>query len=406
VSTALRPAPGQIRPFIPIRHDPSTPDDQDVERASLVLDRWHAQDAAYLGYAKTVEEHVRMLSGRQWDVWSPMLGRFVDVLQWMSEDEKRWRQRPVMDYLDYWFQLTLSKATENVAVISFMPSTADRLDALLASVCDPIMKTIYDSGEYDVREIRAIAWAIVAGEAYLGTRVDFQAGAPRQVIAPAVLTLERPDGTTIERVAEAVPYDAQGNPLAQLVEDPENPGEYGYDVTGEPYQDQEGEFEFDAYCPLEVRAQWGSHIPWKKKAWQIHRWFLTPGEIERRWGVRVDADCYPDADEAGPGYLERMLFGSGYFGAAQQNLGAQSIDLNAKGREGYVCGYTMWERPDPQHTPADRDQGRAGGRLLIVTAAKKVLWDSERPAAFECAGPDPAPDLHRDPGPAARVNAT
>lgn len=387
MSTAVKPTPGQASKFVPLRQEPGTVDDTDLERANLVLDRWHAQDAAYIGYAKTVEEHVRMLSGRQWDVWSPMLGRFVDVLQWMSEDEKRWRQRPVMDYLDYWFQITLSKATENPAVTSFMPATADRLDALLASVCDPVMKTIFDAGEYDVREMKAIAWAIVAGEAYMSTRVDFQAGAPRQVIAPAVLRLERQGQEPIERAVDAVPYGQDGTPLAELVDDPENPGEYGYDVTGEPYQDREGEFEFDAYCPLEVRAQWGSHIPWKKKAWQIHRWFLTASEIERRWGVTVDADCYPDADDSGPGYLERMLFGTGYFGAAQQNLGASSIDINAKGREGYVCGYTMWERPDAKHTPADKEQGIAGGRLLIVTAGKKVLWDSLRPAAFEAAGP-------------------
>jgi hypothetical protein len=372
---------------VQLREKPGVEDSLDSERADLVLSRWHAQDAAYLGYAKTVEEHVRMLSGRQWDVWSPMLGRYIDVLQYMSEDEKRWRQRPVMDYLGYWFQLTLSKATENPPVIAFIPSTSDRLDSMLAGVCDPIMKTVFEAGEFDVREMRAIAWAIVAGEAYLATRVDFQSGAPRQVIAPAVLTLERPDGTTIEKVANAVPYDQQGNPLAQLVEDPDNPGEYGYDITGEPYQDREGDFEFDALCPLEIRAQWGSHIPWKKKAWIIHRWFLTPEEIERRHGVRCDADHYPDADDSGPGYLERMLFGSGYFGAAQQNMAAQQTDANTRAREGYVCGYTMWERPDPQYTPADADQGRPGGRLLIVTAGRTVLWDSERPAAFEAAGP-------------------
>jgi hypothetical protein len=388
VTAPARPTASTQSPrFIPLRPQPGTADGQDTERAELVLQRWHGQDAAYIGYAKTVEEHVRMLSGRQWDVWSPMLGRFVDVLQWMNEDEKRWRQRPVMDFLGYWYQLTLSKATENQAVITFLPSTADRLDAMLAGVCDPIMKTVYDAGEYDVREARAAAWAIVAGEAYLMTRVDFTGGAPRQVIAPAVLTLERPDGTSIERIADAVPYDQEGNPLAQLVEDPDNPGEYGYDVTGEPYQDKEGDFEFDALCPLEVRAQWGSHIPWKKKAWVIHRWFLTPAEIERRWGVQCDADHYPEADDSGPGYLERMLFGTGYFGASMQNMAAQQADTSANKREGYVCGYTMWERPDPQHTPADREQHRAGGRLLIVTASKKVLWDSERPALFEAAGP-------------------
>jgi hypothetical protein len=155
VSTPSGTTPSALPSFIALRTEPDKADDLDSARAELVLQRWHGQDVAYLGFSKTVEENVRCLSGRQWDVYSDVLGRFIDVREYMSDDEKRWRQRPVMDFLGYWYQLTLSKATENPPSITFLPSTADRLDAMLAGVCDPVMKTVFDAGEYDVRLRRA-----------------------------------------------------------------------------------------------------------------------------------------------------------------------------------------------------------------------------------------------------------
>ena len=162
--------------WIPLRESPEAEDAGDPERLQYVLNRWHSQDAAYIGYARMVEENIRCLSGRQWDVWSDLLNRFIDSLQFMHEDERRYRQRPVVDWLGYWFQLTLSKASENPPVISFLPANADRLSALLASVMDPIWKGIFDDGEMDARLLRATAWTLVAGESFMQTRVEFQEG--------------------------------------------------------------------------------------------------------------------------------------------------------------------------------------------------------------------------------------
>lgn len=370
--------------FIPLRQSPKAPDSHDQERINLVVDAWKAQDPAHLGFARTVEEHIRMLSGRHWDVWSDALGRYIDVLRYMSDEERKHRMRPVMDYLGYWFMLTLSKATENQPVISFMPATADRLDAMLAEVMDPIWKTLFGEMEMDARIINAIAWALVAGEAYLYTRTEFQAGAERELIGPAVLSMQGADGQMIERVAEGVPYDKDGNALAQLIDDPENPGEYGYEATGDPYVDQEGAPRVDVLCPLEIRAQWGQQIPWRDKRWITHRWFLTPDQVEEQYGVRCEPDCYA-AEDDGPGYLERILFGTGYFGAASAMTGNSGQDVRARAKEGYVCGYTRWEKPSPGTDTAE-NEGSPGGRLLVVTK-DQVLWDSLRPAKFECAGP-------------------
>jgi hypothetical protein len=51
--------------------------------------------------------------GRQWDTWSPVYGRYIDVRQFMTDAERKHRMRPVMDYLGYWYALTLSKMIEN-----------------------------------------------------------------------------------------------------------------------------------------------------------------------------------------------------------------------------------------------------------------------------------------------------
>lgn len=381
--------------YIPLRTDPETPDLLDNDRVQMVMRRWSAQDQAYLGYAKTIEEHIRMLSGRQWDVWSDLYGRFVDVLQFMTEDERKHRTRPVMDYLGYWYGLSLSKCIENPPVISFLPATADRVDAMLAEVMDPVWKTLFDEMEMDARIIRMVAWQLVAGEGYFSTRPDFQLGSKRQLIGPAVLTLDRGLGADpITRSVDAVPYDREGNPRAQLVpdpDDPENPDAYGYDVTGDPYEDLEGSPRVDVLCPLQVRAQWGQQIEWRDKRWIAVESFLLPEQVEETYGVKCDPDSYLGDDEQGAGYLERMLFGTGYFGAALQgtNVAAMlpgSTATEARLAEGYVRTITLWEKPVRGVT--DQTDESPGGRMLVVAPGPtKVLWDSLRPFRTECAGP-------------------
>lgn len=391
-------SPGRYRDqqYIPLRADPEQSDPQDELRVEMVMRRWRAQDQAYLGYAKQVELHIRMLSGRQWDTWSPVYGRYIDVRQFMTDAEKKHRMRPVMDYLGYWFALTLSKMIENQPAISFLPATADRKDAMLAAVMEPVWKTLFEQIEADSRIVRAVAWSLVAGESHFMTSVDFQAGPKRELIHPAVLELMGADGVPIQRVANAVPYDAKGNPRAKLTPpdpaDPEGDGEYGYDVTGEPYQDLEGEPKLSVPCPLQIRAQWGSNIEWKDKRWIGHEWFLTPDQVKEQFAVACDPDHYVAGDE-GEQYLERMLFGAGYFGSNAANPSeamsgsGDHMAHDARNAEGYVRGITIWEKPVKGFTDPT-DENPAGGRLLVVAPGnKKVLWDSMRPFNLECAGP-------------------
>lgn len=382
-----------VAPYIALRKDPEQEDHLDPMRVEMVTHGWHAQDQAYLGYAKAVELHIRMLSNRQWDTWSPLYGRYIDLRQFMTPAERKHRMRPMMDYLGYWYVLTLSKLIENAPAIGFLPATAARKDALLASVMEPIWKTLFEQMEGDARTVRAIAWSLVAGESHFMTSVDFQAGPPRQLIRPAVLELEGVGGEMIRRVANAVPYDRKGNPQAKLTApDPADGagGDYGYDVTGEPYEDLEGELKLSVPCPLQIRAQWGQQIEWKDKRWIGHEWYLTPDQVQEQFGVACEPDHYVAGDE-GAAYLERMLFGAGYFGANAANpteaMGGGSDHAEARNAEGYVRGITRWEKPIKGVTDPTEDNP-AGGRLIVVApGSKKVLWDSMRPFKTDCAGP-------------------
>jgi hypothetical protein len=368
--------------FVPLRKVPDSAgqgdegeDGNDHKRIKMVIGEWRAQDETYLAYSRTVEEHVRFLSGRHWDVWSAIQGKFIDALQYMTENERRWRHKPSMDYLTYWFLLTHAKVTENPPAVSFMPGNADRESAMLAEVMEPLHKFIFQDAEMDDVNMKALAWALVAGQAYIMSMVDPEKGDETEQIGPAVLSLAREDGSTIERPVDAVPFDEKGEPLAKLVE--QDDGEVGYDVTGEPYKLREGAIDAAALCPLEVRAEWGQNVKWNRKRWMTHRWFKTPAEVKKLFGIDVEADAFPDGD-SGPGYLERLLFGAGYFGSARGDMTAIGTSDNTQMMTGYVCGYTRWERPDGARLPK--------GRLTIVTE-KHVLWDSERPYDCEAAGP-------------------
>lgn len=364
--------------IVPLRSEPDAPDHLDTDRVNLVESRWKSQDTILLPFMRQVEENVRMLAGRQWDVWSEMFGRFVDPMRYMSVDERRWRQRPVMDFLGYWFQVTLAKLTENPPIISWSPQDLDEMSAKLAEVMDPISKKVWNDVELDERIIELLAWALAGGESYLMTRLDATAGPEREMIGPAVLRLERGEGLDpIERVVDDAPFGENGDPLAELQYD-EMTGEATPHYTGEPAKQRRGVLKVDVCSPLEIRYEWGSNIPWKEKRWIIHRWFLKPSDLKEKWGIEIEPNVYPDfGEESSPGYLERLLFGSGYFGAVRSDVTGVGYSRSEEMLGGLVCGFTMWEKPCDAYP---------NGRLL-VTAHDKVLFDGDRPCDFECAGP-------------------
>lgn len=360
----------------PIRQSADQPDAFDADRIALVIDeRWSPQDAALAGRDKMAEENIRMLAGRQWDVWSDLLGMFVDVTKYMTDEERRWRQRPVVNVLQYWFMLTHARLTESSPLVRFTAATADRKDELLAQTLTPIFKTLWAETGMDDVFTRAMAWLIATGESYVETAIDFTKGPRRELVGPAMLSMEGADGSMIERMADAVPFDRMGQPQASLVPG-DSEDDYGYEATGEPYSDHAGCLAPRVRSPLEVRAEWGADTAWEDKQWICTVSYLRPDEVLALYGV----ECQPDVSGDNGGYLQRLLFSAGHFGAVSARLGS-TLSMTTQGQ--YVAVYTMWERPSAT-SPQTEDS--PGGRLLIVTRTK-VLHDSVRPYATKAAGP-------------------
>jgi hypothetical protein len=370
---------GRQRFMIPqLRATPGQADQFDPQRAQLLRHRWDSQTAALLPYHRTIEDNVRMLAGRQWDVWSDLLGRYVDVSRYLTDAERRWRMRPVINILSYWFMLTHARLTENPQIVIFEPATLDRLDQLLADALDPIFRTQWGETGMEETVTRATAWQVAAGEVYIETAVDFTRGERRQVTGQAVLSMAGADGSMIERPTSGpVPYDKFGKPLASLTADGSG---YDVDADAQPYEDHEGCLAPRVRSPLEVRAEWGANTRWEDKQWIITRSYLPVDDIRDQYGVEVVAQ--PSLSDGSAGFLERLLFSSGYFGAVSNRLGAD-LSGSLEAAADSVAVDAMWEKPSATSPETDESPG---GRLLIC-AGSTVLHDSARPYRTKAAGP-------------------
>lgn len=347
------------------------PDGDDAARVQLVMRRWHEQDGVLLNRDRTVEENVRMLAGRQWDVFSDVLGQFVDVTRYLTDEEKRWRQRPVVNLLQYWFLLTHARLTESAPEVQFQPSTADWRDQELAEVLDPIFKTQWSESGMDEAFVRAAAWLIAGGECYIESAVDWAQGPQQSLTGNAMLP--GPNGQQMPTEGP-VPYDAQGQPVASVTPDGQG---YAVPDDAEPYTSHEGCLCPRVRSPLEVRAEWGADQAWEDKKWVTTVSYVTPAEVEEYYEQEVSGDT---PNDGAAGYLQRLLFSSGHFGAVSNRVGAQTTGQTVGE---YVAVYAMWERPSAL-SPETPDS--PGGRLLVVTR-DMVLHDSVRP--YRCKGAAP-----------------
>lgn len=369
----------------PLRAEPFTPDTFDGERAEWAKGMWHGQDAALQARDRSVEENIRMLAGQQWIFWSDLLGKFVDITKLLSDDERRWRQRPVVNRLMYWYMLMHARMTENPPVVAFQPASADRSDALLAETMDVVCKTLWNEvGMLEITD-RLMSWLIPSGRAYLKSRIDPLRGEVREWMGPAVLEVVDPETgepTGEERYVDNVPY-RPGEDGGDAVPDATAYADGSLDM-GEPHREYEGGIRVDVLSCLEVRGAWGPD-PWHEKSWHIHRVYLPVEEVEATFGVKVEADSW-GYETDGAGELERMLFGTGFFGAVENKPTANAPHRDKKGG-GRVCVYEVWCRPSTATQGMMETSESAGGRLLIVTKSGKVLRDGPRPARFRYTSP-------------------
>lgn len=364
-----------------LRESEFAPDALDNRRVEWVKKIWHGQDELLARRDRQVEESIRMLCGQHWSTWNPYLQKFLDVTQWMTDDERRWRQRPVINRVLYWFILTHARLTENPPILTFQPASGDRFDAEMAEVADTIFKTKWR--ETQMLEVldRLMAWMIPAGRAHLMTVVDSRKGDLITYRQPAMLPVTDEatgepildeQGQPVQEAHPDVPFDRDGNPLATVTPQ-------GYSESGPPHTEHAGDIRIDVLSCLEVRGQWGPQ-PWHEKSWHIVRSFLAPEEIYDLMGVEVEPDQSIDgADD--PGYLKRMLFGSGFFGAASGKPGSEFATGTVQ--EGFVEVLSLWQRPCGFPGMEETEESN-GGRLCVVTK-NRVLRDGVRPFRFKSA---------------------
>lgn len=362
----------------PLRDDPFQPDDMDGRRREWAWGLWKSQDLLLASRDRQIEENIRMIAGRQWSVWSKLLGRFVDINELLSQQERLWRQRPVFNHLLDWFLLTHARLTENPPIITFQPSTGDREDAELAEVMDVIFKSLWEDVEMLEVLDRAVQILIPSGSVHLMSRVDPMQGDVVEWRGPAVL--EDPwDPEGHPRVIPDAPYDQDGNPLVELT----GPNPDDWATTGRAFAEHEGGIVVDAITPLSIRGQWGHDVPWHRKAWHARRVFLTPEEVFEAYGVECEPDLTGD-DVHRIGELRRVLFGTGNFGSAEHALRSATTG-ETQGADGYVDVLELWHRPAsfPGMEPGEEDPG---GRLMAVSR-QKTLRDGPRPAPFRYTSP-------------------
>lgn len=376
------------------REDPKTPDALDVDRAEWVIGLWHDQDDRLRQRDRQVEENVRMLLGQHWIVWSELAQRYVDLTEYLSDEEKRWRHMPVMNRLFLWYILTHARMTESPPVITWQPG-ADKIDAELAEVMDELFKYLWrEVGMLDVVD-RLVSWLIPSGRAHLKSRIDWTLGDPIEARGPAALDLLSPegqpiigaDGQPIRREFDDVPLGPDGSPMAQLRED----GPAGLDQPGHTFH--EGMIDVDVLTCLEVRGEWGEHIPWHRKAWHIHRTLLTPEQAFAEFGEEIEPDIRGDEHESSS-IFTRLVHGSGLFGSAGRNTG-QNLEVSTN--QEFVSVYELWHRPS-RLPGTEQGPDDAGGRLCIVTGGKEVIHDGPRFAAFKYTSPIRCFDFARLPG--------
>lgn len=370
------------------------PDGSDDKRALWAYERFASQDGTFRLRDRTIEENIRFLAGQHWWVFHHLLG-WKDITYWMSDEEKRWRQRPVFNRILPWFILTHARMTENPFICTFVPGP-DRHDAELAEMLDILHKGKWrDTKMGDVWD-RTAGWLIAAGSGFVQSRIDLNKGEWEKWIGQAELPLLGPDdqpvidpntGQPIIRMVSGVPFDKEGNPLAVLRAD-------GPQQTGEPHAERKGDLAIDVFSPLECRGQWGP-LPWHEQRIHMIKSYLTPEDVYERWKVECEPDVRGDAASSA-GFLERVLFGSGFYGAASSSIGSE-FGTTSSAKDGYCEVQTTWMAPSQRVEGMDEAPDKPGGRMLVTTR-KTTLVDGPRPLAYKYVSPVRCFEFLRIPG--------
>jgi hypothetical protein len=382
---------------VPLRQAPE--DTQlDGKRVLLARNGWSALDDLVRNQNRTIEENVRMLAGQQHSIFHPALGKFLDVSEWMSADERSYRSRPVFNRLMPWFIVTHARMTENQPIVTFVPGP-DRADAELAELLDIAYKSLWFEANMEDVHDRLMGWVCVGGRGHLLSRIDQHRGPMRPWVGegmlPVVDAYDQPvpdgeGGALSQFVEEGVPYDKSGQPLAKWRMTAPGAGELV--PTGEPHAEPVGTVRCDVLSPMQVRGSWGPQ-PWHEKRRHYIRSYHSPEELYDAFQQEVEPDTR-GGQVSDVGELERLLFGTGFYGAVN-GIGESQMSQQVN-TDGYVEVTQMWEAPC-SYGGMEKTEESPGGRWLVVTR-NRVLHDGVRPAAFPYTSPLNTFEFIRVPG--------
>lgn len=384
------------RGFVPLRADPESDDGWDAKRIQLVRGAWNDLDDLVRQQNRAIEENVRMLANQQHIVWHPVAGRYIDVSEWMTDEERRWRARPTINRLLPWFIITHARATENQPIVSYVPGP-DRKDAELAEILDIASKSVWFEANMEDVHDRVMGWVIVAGRGHVMSRINPHKGRMRPWVGQGLVPLfdeydqpisDQDGGQAHQMFEQGVPFGPDGSPRARakLYSD----GGIELQPTGEPHATPVGAIEADVLAPTQVRASWGPQ-PWHMKRRHFIKSYHSPEEIYEWFGKDVAPTVKGGAKDIGE--LERLLYGTGFYSATGSPI--EGITSSAS-TDGYVEIIQMWEAPC-SYGGMEKSEQSPGGRWLVVTP-NEVIRDGVRPADLPYTSPLSTFEFVRVPG--------
>ena len=354
------------------------PDDTGGDSARLAYFRelWNSQTGLFLTRDRMIEGNCRMLAGDHWSVFHPGTGQYVDLSEFLRDDEKRWRQRPVVNYLLRWFMLTHARMTENSPVVSWNPGP-DKSDADLAEALTVVQKLVWRDANMDDVLYRMMAWLIAAGSVYLVSRIDPDGGQWVPETADVPVPIVGPQGQVLGMTPQPVPnvpLTATFEPAVMMTTD----GQLVPRPGVQPKQRRQGRIAVDVLTPLEVRGEWGPRA-WYDKAWHALDCLYAPDELESLWGVKVEPQRRPALDDR----RSRLLYGTGAFGAMSARTGGST---SQQALRDLIPVRQFWFRPRGNDPRMQDAPGEPGGRYVVMTD-ERILYDGPRPCAYPFTSP-------------------
>lgn len=402
----------------PLRDQPDQPDKLDSARIASHLRDYNRQTDTLLVADRQIEYNVRMLCNQQWSFWNWEAGQFMDVADWFSSEEQRWRQLPTINEELRWFVNTHSRLTENPPILTWLPGP-DKLDADLAEVLDTLVKLDWRRAGMPTLHPEIMMWVVLAGRGHAVSRLDLTKGDWRPWMGSVPIPfadgqlrpIMGPDGQPkmTDQPVNDVPIKYDGTPNAVLAPNGE------VVVIGKGHMERTGGVAVDVLSPLQVRGEWGPQL-WHQKRWHAIQRFLTPEQVFEQYHVEVEPDVNTEG-AANVAILERVLYGAGFYGTTRGMMGGSGYP--GADVKGPLCTvFERWDAPlgfDPKlvgtwaepmmETPDQPAQeaghppmhGNPGGRHIVFTP-KTVISDGPREVRWPYTSPVRCWDFIRLPG--------